>query len=112
MYIPDLYIAGITNFRKFIFVFCTLSLILNLPSHSSTAQIEDLLEAGETGSVEAQNQLGDAYFSGNGTAKNLQQAFYWYEKAAEQGHVLEYATTTFRRNSVFPLTRVPLTFTG
>jgi TPR repeat protein len=34
----------------------------------------------------AQFNLGVCYANGYGVEKNLQQAFYWHKKAAEQGH--------------------------
>jgi len=69
-----------------IILFSLLSVFLLFPSLVPAGQIEELLAQGEEGHVEAQYQLGDAYYSGKGIKKNLQQAFYWHEKAAQQGH--------------------------
>ena len=40
--------------------------------------------AAETGDVDAQEAVGDAYFSGAGARRNLAEARRWYEKAAAQ----------------------------
>src|SRR5436190_248752 len=34
----------------------------------------------------AQFNLANSYYNGEGTEKNLEKAFYWYQKAAENGN--------------------------
>ena len=43
-------------------------------------------QAAEQGHAEAQYNLGVCYANGCGMPKDLQQAIYWYTKAAEQGN--------------------------
>ena len=40
----------------------------------------------EKGYVKSQALLADIYHSGDGIEKNLEKAFYWYQKAARQGY--------------------------
>ena len=40
----------------------------------------------EQGDASAQYNIGRMYFKGEGTQKNVKQAFNWFKKAAEQGH--------------------------
>lgn len=65
-------------------LFYLLIIFLFFPPSSPAEQIDDLLSKGAEGSVEAQLQLGETYYSGKG--KDLELSFYWYEKAARQGH--------------------------
>ena len=44
------------------------------------------LAAAEKGDAQAQYNLGWCYVNGDGVAKDLKQAVYWYRKAADQGH--------------------------
>ncbi len=75
------------------FIACTL-LILSLPLASlpaladSTDQEQfklDLIMA-KRGDFDAQFSVGAAYEYGRGVKKDLKQAFYWYKKAASNGH--------------------------
>lgn len=43
------------------------------------------LQAADLGYAPAQNSLGDCYYNGVGVEKNIERAFEWYRKAAEQG---------------------------
>lgn len=43
-------------------------------------------EAAKQGDAEAQYQLGECYYNGNGVRKDFFAAADWYRKAAEQGH--------------------------
>mgnify|MGYP004528362093 FL=1 len=40
----------------------------------------------ERGNVDAQYNLGECYYSGNGTKKDINEAIRWYMSAANQGH--------------------------
>lgn len=55
-------------------------------SAAGDGPLAGLLRQGEQGEIGAQLQLGNAYYYGKGTRKNLEQAFFWYENAAQQGH--------------------------
>ena len=68
-----------------IVLFCTF-IFLFLPKVSFAARIDELSIMAEQGQVEAQFTLAEAFYLGRGTGKNLQQALFWYEKAAQQGH--------------------------
>ena len=43
-------------------------------------------KAAEQGDAVAQLNLGNGYYFGNGVEKDLKQAVYWYQKAADQGY--------------------------
>ena len=71
-----------------IICFTAASILFLLPAHAISTEINALKDKATQGQVEAQFELGDAYYYGKGTGKNLKQALYWYEKAAEQGDVM------------------------
>jgi len=48
---------------------------------------EDLYKAEKNKDIEAQYNLALYYQYGIGTEKNLEKALYWYQKAAESGHI-------------------------
>ena len=45
-------------------------------------------QAAEQGDTVAQNNLGNAYYNGEGVTKNATEAVKWYRKAAEQGYAV------------------------
>ncbi len=49
--------------------------------------MEELIKQAEDGNVEAQYQLGLAYYNGDGIKQNNSKAYYWFQKAIEQGCV-------------------------
>lgn len=55
-------------------------------NNSPGGQLEGLLPRGESGEVEAQLLLGDAFYFGKETRQDMEQAFFWYDKAARQGN--------------------------
>jgi TPR repeat protein len=71
--------------KQALILFYAMSFLL-LPSPSPGGEIDELIFKAEQGQVEAQFKLGDAYYFGKGNEKNLEQAFFWYEKAAQQEH--------------------------
>ena len=48
--------------------------------------MEELIKQAEDGNVEAQFQLGLAYYNGDGLKQNTSKAYYWFQKAMEQGN--------------------------
>lgn len=48
--------------------------------------MKELIKRAEQGEVEAQFQLGLAYYNGEGISKNYSKAYYWFLKAVEQGN--------------------------
>lgn len=77
--------------RKSIFILA-ISLLLPIvccaQENSSTvskSDIELIKILAEQGNAEAQDALGGCYYLGEGVAKDLKQAMYWWRKAAEQG---------------------------
>ena len=48
--------------------------------------MEELIKKAEEGDAEAQFQLGLAYYNGDGINKNYRKAYYWFQKAIEQGN--------------------------
>ena len=49
-------------------------------------EIEILRADAVAGDAGAQNDLGCAFSSGDGVAKNLKEAFMWFERSAKQGN--------------------------
>lgn len=49
------------------------------------SEIEELELAANQGNAEAQNSLGNCYYSGKGVKQDYRKAAEWYRKAAEQG---------------------------
>ena len=47
----------------------------------------DFLQAARMGHTEAQYEVAKCYWFGQGTARSAEQAVYWWQKAAEKGHV-------------------------
>lgn len=57
------------------------------PKKRGNMKIGDLMNRAVQGDAQAKYELGDAYYLGNhGLPKNHEQAVFWYQKAAEQGH--------------------------
>lgn len=52
----------------------------------SAKKIENLRTAAKKGDAQAQNELGWAYFHGEGVAVDKEESMRWHRKAAEQGH--------------------------
>ncbi len=52
----------------------------------SAANIAQLRQQAEAGDAQAQFQLAESYYRGEGTARNYAQALKWYRTAAENGH--------------------------
>jgi TPR repeat protein len=67
-------------------------------------------EQANAGDMNAQHDLGDAYYEGKGVEKNLKLAARWYAKAAAQGHVFSaFCLGERRTGSIKRPNRVPLT---
>lgn len=49
--------------------------------------MEELINKAEDGDAEARYQLGLAYYNGDGIKQNNNKAYYWFQKAIEQGCV-------------------------
>ncbi|QPB86025.1 sel1 repeat family protein [Pseudoalteromonas rubra] len=49
-------------------------------------EIQALYEQAQSGDAEAQNELGDAYYFGEGVEQNYERAAYWFGLSAEQGY--------------------------
>lgn len=48
--------------------------------------MEELIKKAEQGNARAQFQLGMAYYNGDGVKKNYSKAYYWFQKAVEEGN--------------------------
>ena len=48
--------------------------------------IDSIINTALSGSSDAQNRLGYYYYNGNEFEKDIQEAIFWYEKAAAQGN--------------------------
>jgi TPR repeat protein len=47
--------------------------------------LEQLLQKAKPGDVRAQNNLGLLYLNGDNLAKDVEQAWYWFNEAAKKG---------------------------
>ena len=69
--------------HPFCFGSAVLAFSLAAPSQGAKSELEDRAAAGD---ATAQVELAQAYTTGQGRAKSLSQAIYWYRKAALQGN--------------------------
>ena len=53
---------------------------------TASKTIEELQADAKKGDAEAQNELGDRYYYGEGVEQDYEQAVEWYQKAANQGY--------------------------
>lgn len=51
-------------------------------------RFDDLRERARKNDVEAQNELGIAYFEGTGVKRNHQRAVYWFRRSSELGYAI------------------------
>ncbi|MGD8109314.1 tetratricopeptide repeat protein [Vibrio sp. NTOU-M3] len=66
-----------------------LTLLLTILSNFAFASsVDELLPLAEKNDAVAQYELAELYRLGESTARSYQEAFYWYQQAAEQGHEL------------------------
>ena len=71
--------------KKFLLPLLLLSVYFVSFADDDVTFSPELLQQAEYGDVEAQCELGDCYYYGNGVSKDLEKAFMWFSKAAEQG---------------------------
>jgi TPR repeat protein len=69
--------------RRFLLI---LLIILFSNTPVFCGEFEDLLKKAQMGDVSAQGALGSLYHHGKGVAQSLEQAKFWWKKAAEQVH--------------------------
>lgn len=82
----------LSHFRRFVIL--SLGLILSISAFGRTrAEIinsgvysPELLQLAQGDDAQAQNALGNAFKFGHGVERNLEQAVFWYTKAATAGH--------------------------
>jgi len=58
-----------------------------IKSHDKDKYFNEIKKAAEDGHIDVQHNLATLYYNGEGTEKNLEKAFYWYQKAAENGSI-------------------------
>ncbi len=81
---------------KFIFHFAVPILLLMMVPPANAAGLDDAdqrlfqvqLSVAQKGNARAQYYLGEMYEQGLGTTQNLDEAFKWYARAAQQGDAL------------------------
>ena len=66
-------------------IIITLCLMIGSITFAQNTNIATLKAKANNGDAEAQNNLGGAYFIGEGVEQSYSQAVYWWKKAAEQG---------------------------
>ena len=72
--------------RSAIILLYAFGSFLLLPIPSSAGQIDELTSKAQQGQAEAQFKMGEAFYAGKLVSRDLKQALFWYEKAAQQGH--------------------------
>ncbi len=78
-------------FARLIIIIISTLLFFNcisLFSADENLSFEETQKKAEQGDAVAQNDLGDCYYDGKGTAKDQANAFEWYMKSALQGNAL------------------------
>ena len=64
----------------------------------SQVELEQLMRDAEQGDAEAQCSLAQCYARGRGVETDIDVAFYWYAKAAEQGINVEEELERLKNN--------------
>lgn len=67
-------------------ILCVFILLMSVNVCAHEAGINQLTAKAKSGDAEAQFNLGICYDNGKDVSKDIKQAVYWYQKAAEQGH--------------------------
>lgn len=65
----------------------SLLLCVNLFAGEANSQIQNLITKAFSGDANAQNSLGGIYNNGEIIEKSNEDAFYWYQMAAKNGHM-------------------------
>ena len=68
------------------FITLTLLLLFSTQALSNDIDVTQLYQKAQSGDAQAQLDLANHYFDGEGVEKNEREAVIWYRKAAEQGH--------------------------
>ena len=63
-------------------------LFLTTLFYAQNTDIKTLIQKANQGNAEAQNNLGVAYYNGEGVEQSYSKAVYWYQKSAEQGNAV------------------------
>lgn len=61
-------------------------LFLTTLFYAQNTDIKTLIQKANQGNAEAQNNLGVAYYNGEGVEQSYSKAVYWCQKSAEQGN--------------------------
>lgn len=64
----------------------TIGVVFALAACSNSITNSNLKKAAEQGDVDAQLELAERYFVGNGVPYDQKKSVFWFQKAAEQGH--------------------------
>jgi hypothetical protein len=75
-----------TTFRNSVRQLSIAFLILSASCVVTAQSIATLKKQADKGDAKAQCDLGEAYYNGDGAAKDYAQAAYWYGKAADHGY--------------------------
>ena len=70
------------------FITLTLLLMFSTQALSNDIDVTQLYQKAQSGDAQAQLDLANHYYTGEGVEKNEQGAVIWYRKAAEQGHAV------------------------
>lgn len=79
--------------KKFLMTSLLATMLSTIGTHSHAYEYkygsysETTLKSAKAGNAEAQNTIGDGYYSGQGVEQDYKKAFEWYMKAANNGHL-------------------------
>ena len=76
--------SALSFFPAFIAAFCMI-LVRSASARAAEPDIPKIQAGAERGSIAEEIKLGTAYLTGQGVARDVKQAAYWYEKAANSG---------------------------
>ncbi len=76
--------------KKIFYTLVFISTILVLSFNTVIGQDKEILEKAKKGNADAQFELGNMYYFGEGVKVDYKKAFYWTKKSAENGKKLAF----------------------
>ncbi|QQS31780.1 MAG: sel1 repeat family protein [Acidobacteriota bacterium] len=80
--------ANQQHFTKCLFYGLILLILSQTILVGQNTRFDDLRERARQNDVDAQNELGIAYFNGTGVRPNRKRAVYWFRRSAELGYAI------------------------
>lgn len=72
--------------KKSIFALLLVGMLIISSPTWSASSFNDVQQRAESGDAKAQLELGYRYFQGNETARDVEKALRWFQRAAQQGY--------------------------